>query len=197
MKATALSAADSASGPAARAVSTGAANAAATTHTRASGMRLTETSLGPVPRGPCRGDIGPGGPVGKGGHPGFQARPGHSNGFAPVSHRLPPSRRHLRDRPQHPGCGRPLPAAYGTERPAGRQRSSRKRPPTAMPTSPLHALSWLVWAVACTLTVELAPSPVYGVPAVLLAAIVAERHTRKTALAGAFPVLLAVGLVFA
>ncbi|MDT4996429.1 MAG: hypothetical protein QOD45_497, partial [Pseudonocardiales bacterium] len=71
---------------------------------------------------------------------------GHGCGTASDSHRLPLRRTGVRNRRQHPGCQRPLPDAYGTSRP---------KPGQAWPvghyamrnTSPLHAVTWLLWAV--------------------------------------------------
>jgi energy-coupling factor transport system permease protein len=62
--------------------------------------------------------------------------------------------------------------------------------------SPLHALTWAVWAVAAAVTVELAPSPVYVALVIAVAALVVSVHRQDTPLARAFPVLVAVGVAF-
>ncbi|WCO65235.1 CbiQ family ECF transporter T component [Iamia majanohamensis] len=63
-------------------------------------------------------------------------------------------------------------------------------------TSPLHAVTWMVWAVAVTVSLQLARNPL--LVAVVLAAVwvVVETHRRPGALARAFPVLLAVATAF-
>lgn len=61
----------------------------------------------------------------------------------------------------------------------------------------LHAVTWLVWAVAAAATAQLAPSPVYVALVVGVAAVVVRRHAPATPLARAFPLLVAVGIVFA
>lgn len=63
--------------------------------------------------------------------------------------------------------------------------------------SSLHAVTWLVWAIAAGTTVQLAPSPVYVVVIIVLSALVVEVHGRDTALARAFPAFLALGASFA
>ncbi|MEZ5170788.1 MAG: hypothetical protein R3A49_08605 [Acidimicrobiia bacterium] len=61
----------------------------------------------------------------------------------------------------------------------------------------LHAVTWLVWAIAAGTTVQLAPSPVYVVVVIVLSALVVEVHGRDTALARAFPAFLLLGASFA
>ncbi|MCZ7529075.1 MAG: hypothetical protein M5U31_01240 [Acidimicrobiia bacterium] len=61
----------------------------------------------------------------------------------------------------------------------------------------LHAVTWLVWAIAAGTTVQLAPSPVYVVVVILLSALVVQVHGRDSALARAFPAFLALGASFA
>jgi energy-coupling factor transport system permease protein len=65
---------------------------------------------------------------------------------------------------------------------------------TAPPT--LHAVTWLVWAVAAALAVELAPNPLYVVLVVAVCTLVVEVHGGGRPLARAFPVLVALGAVF-
>ncbi len=64
-------------------------------------------------------------------------------------------------------------------------------------TSPLHAVTWMVWAVAVTVSLQLARNPL--LVAIVLAGVwvVVETHRRPGALARAFPVLLGVAAVFA
>ena len=65
------------------------------------------------------------------------------------------------------------------------------------PGTPLHAGTWLAWALAAAASVELATSPVYVALVVAAAFVVVSVHADDTPLARAFPLLLAVGLVFA
>ena len=65
------------------------------------------------------------------------------------------------------------------------------------PGTPLHAGTWLAWALAAAASVELATSPVYVALVVAVAFVVVSVHADDTPLARAFPLLLAVGLVFA
>ncbi len=60
-----------------------------------------------------------------------------------------------------------------------------------------HAVTWLVWALASAASVELAPSPVYVAVVIGVAFLVVAAHGVDTPLARAFPLLLAVGVVFA
>lgn len=64
-------------------------------------------------------------------------------------------------------------------------------------TSRLHAVTWLLWAVAGAATVQLAPSPVYVAVVIAIAALVVEVHRLDTAMARAFPVLVGLGVAFA
>ena len=62
---------------------------------------------------------------------------------------------------------------------------------------PFHAVAWLAWALAAAACIELATSPVYVAVVVLTAFLVWSAHALDTALARAFPLLLAVGVAFA
>ena len=64
-------------------------------------------------------------------------------------------------------------------------------------TSRFHALTWLCWALAAAATVQLAPSPVYVVLVIAVAALVVEVHRLDTAMARAFPALVMLGVAFA
>ncbi|MBV8952085.1 MAG: hypothetical protein JOZ99_14500 [Actinobacteria bacterium] len=64
-------------------------------------------------------------------------------------------------------------------------------------TRPWHAATWLLWACAAATSVQLAPSPVYVVLVIGLAALVVELNGRDSPYARAFPALVAVGIVFA
>ncbi len=61
----------------------------------------------------------------------------------------------------------------------------------------LHAVTWLVWAVAAAVTVQLAPNPAYVAVIVGIAALVVEVHGRDSAIARAFPAFVALGASFA
>ena len=56
---------------------------------------------------------------------------------------------------------------------------------------------WLLWAVAAAATVQLAPNPLYVALVIAITALVVEAHADDGPLAGAFPVILTAGLVFA
>jgi energy-coupling factor transport system permease protein len=60
----------------------------------------------------------------------------------------------------------------------------------------LRAVTWLAWAIAAAACVEAAPSPVYVILVIGLAALAVERHGLDTPLARAFPLLVAAGVVF-
>jgi energy-coupling factor transport system permease protein len=60
-----------------------------------------------------------------------------------------------------------------------------------------HAAAWLLWACAAATSVQLAPSPVYAVLVIGLAALVVEVHAADSPYARAFPALVAIGVVFA
>ena len=63
---------------------------------------------------------------------------------------------------------------------------------------PLHAVAWLVWALAAAASLELAPSPLYVALVVAVAAVVVSVHGRDTPIARtSFSVLLVFGVVFA
>ncbi|MDZ7732434.1 MAG: ATP-binding cassette domain-containing protein [Acidimicrobiia bacterium] len=61
---------------------------------------------------------------------------------------------------------------------------------------PLHAVTWLVWAVAAGICIQLAPNPAYVLVTIAVAWVVVEAHNAGGVLARAFPVLLAVGATF-
>lgn len=64
------------------------------------------------------------------------------------------------------------------------------------PTRALHALAWAWWALAAAATVQLAPSPVYVVLVVAIAALVVESHAPTGPLARAFPLLVTFAVAF-
>jgi energy-coupling factor transport system permease protein len=64
-------------------------------------------------------------------------------------------------------------------------------------TSPLHAVTWALWAVAAAACVQLAPSPVYVTLVIGIALLVVTAHRLDTTLARAFPLLLGLGVTFA
>ncbi|MBV9411260.1 MAG: hypothetical protein JO148_06675 [Acidimicrobiia bacterium] len=61
---------------------------------------------------------------------------------------------------------------------------------------PIHAVAWLVWALAGAVAVELAPNPLYVAIVVGAAAVVVQAHAVDSALARAFPAIVALGLGF-
>lgn len=83
-----------------------------------------------------------------------------------------------------------------TDQPAGRTPGTSRAAPRAGAPA-LHAVTWLVWAVAASATVQLASSPVYVALVIAAALVVVSAHGRDTALSAAFPLLLAAGAVFA
>ena len=68
---------------------------------------------------------------------------------------------------------------------------------TVPTTSPLHAVTWLVWAVCAAASVQLAPSPVYVALVIAVTALVVEAHRIDSTLARAFPLLVMTGVCFA
>ena len=62
--------------------------------------------------------------------------------------------------------------------------------------SRLHAVTWLVWALAAAACVELAPSPVYVAVVIAIAAVVVQVHAHDSPLARAFPALVLLGVAF-
>lgn len=64
-------------------------------------------------------------------------------------------------------------------------------------TSPLHALTWLVWAVAAAASVQLAPNPLYVTLVLAICFLVVAAHRLDTTLARAFPILVGLGVAFA
>lgn len=64
-------------------------------------------------------------------------------------------------------------------------------------TSPLHAVTWLVWAVAAAACVQLAPNPLYVALVLAISFLVVSAHRLDTTLARAFPILVGLGVAFA
>ena len=64
-------------------------------------------------------------------------------------------------------------------------------------TSPLHAVTWLLWAVAAAASVQLAPSPVYVALVIVVSVLVVDTHRLDGTLARAFPILVGLGVIFA
>jgi energy-coupling factor transport system permease protein len=71
---------------------------------------------------------------------------------------------------------------------------SAKAPASDRPV--LHAATWIVWAAAAVVSVQLAPNVLYASVVLLVAVLVVETHGRRTGLARAFPVFLALGASF-
>ncbi|MFN8017501.1 MAG: energy-coupling factor transporter transmembrane component T [Acidimicrobiales bacterium] len=64
-------------------------------------------------------------------------------------------------------------------------------------TSPLHAVTWLVWAIAAAAVVQLAPNPLYVALVLAISFLVVSAHRLDTTLARAFPILVGLGVAFA
>lgn len=64
-------------------------------------------------------------------------------------------------------------------------------------TSPLHAVTWLVWAVAAAACVQIAPNPLYVAVVLAISFLVVSAHRLDTTLARAFPILVGLGVAFA
>ena len=64
-------------------------------------------------------------------------------------------------------------------------------------TSPLHAVTWLVWAVAAAACVQLAPNPLYVALVLAISFLIVSAHRLDTTLARAFPILVGLGVAFA
>ena len=62
---------------------------------------------------------------------------------------------------------------------------------------PWHALTWAVWAVAATATLQIAPSPVYVVLVIAVAFVAVTVFGGTGGYARAFPVLVGAAVVFA
>lgn len=60
----------------------------------------------------------------------------------------------------------------------------------------IHALTWAWWALAVVVSIQLAPAPLYVVVALGAVGIVVETHARPGPLAGAFPLLVGMAVVF-
>jgi energy-coupling factor transport system permease protein len=63
-------------------------------------------------------------------------------------------------------------------------------------TTTLHSVTWLVWAVAVTVSLQLARNPLLVAITLAVVWLVVETHRRPGSLARAFPILLAVAIVF-
>jgi energy-coupling factor transport system permease protein len=68
---------------------------------------------------------------------------------------------------------------------------------TTDPRATWHAGVWLVWAIAAAACIELAPNPIYVALAIGIASVAVSLHALPGPYARAFPLLLAVGTVFA
>lgn len=65
-------------------------------------------------------------------------------------------------------------------------------------TRPVHAVAWLVWALAAAASLELAPSPLYVALVLAVAVVVVSVHGRDSPIARtSFSVLLVFGVLFA
>ena len=61
---------------------------------------------------------------------------------------------------------------------------------------PLHAVAWLVWALAAAVCVQVAPNPLYVALVVVICWVVTETHNAGGMLSRAFPVMVSVGAIF-
>jgi energy-coupling factor transport system permease protein len=64
-------------------------------------------------------------------------------------------------------------------------------------TATWHAGVWLVWALAAAACIELAPNPLYVALVIGIASVAVSVHARPGPYSRAFPLLLAVGTLFA
>lgn len=62
---------------------------------------------------------------------------------------------------------------------------------------PWHAVTWLAWAVAASVALQLAPSPVYVALVLGISWIVVSQHSIDGPLSKAFPILVLASIVFA
>ena len=62
---------------------------------------------------------------------------------------------------------------------------------------PWHAVTWLAWAVAASVALQLAPSPVYVALVLGISWIVVSQHSIDGPLSKAFPILVLAAVVFA
>ena len=84
-----------------------------------------------------------------------------------------------------------------TTQPRTATASAPEAHPTTAPRATWHAGVWLVWALAAAACVELAPNPVYVALVIGIASVAVSIHSRPGPYARAFPLLLAVGTLFA
>lgn len=64
-------------------------------------------------------------------------------------------------------------------------------------SSPLHAVTWSLWAIAAAAAVQLAPNPLYVTLVIAASFVVVSAHRIDTTLARAFPLLISLGVAFA
>jgi len=84
-----------------------------------------------------------------------------------------------------------------TQAPGAATPTHLHAPSTARTTTTWHAGVWLVWALAAAACIELAPSPVYVALVIGIASVAVSIHAQPGPYARAFPLLLAVGTLFA
>lgn len=65
-----------------------------------------------------------------------------------------------------------------------------------MTRGPLHAVVWLVWALAAAVCVQVAANPLYVALVVGICWVVTETHNAGGLLSRAFPVMVSVGVIF-
>jgi energy-coupling factor transport system permease protein len=63
-------------------------------------------------------------------------------------------------------------------------------------TTSLHSVTWLVWAIAVTVSLQLARNPLLVAITLAVVWLVVETHRRPGSLSRAFPVVLAMAVVF-
>lgn len=82
-----------------------------------------------------------------------------------------------------------------TNRQRGGSPATTAAPTPAAPNR-LHAVTWLVWAIAAVAIVQVAPNPLYVLTVIAATAAVVRNHSHDGPLARAYPVLLILGAGF-
>ena len=107
--------------------------------------------------------------------------------------------------PHHPGLRATSAGAVGYGRPSTRSKTltagGRRRPCDAVEDAPpvttsLHSVTWLVWAIAVTVSLQLARNPLLVAITLAVVWLVVETHRRPGSLSRAFPVVLAMAVIF-
>lgn len=76
--------------------------------------------------------------------------------------------------------------------------ATTQRPPaTGTAMRPWHATTWLVWAIAATASLQIAPSPLYVAIVIAIATLMVSAYGLDSPYARAYPILVGVAVVFA